>query len=143
MKRFTLILALILSLGSGHTIAQKGKKDAALSPVGALGEISEGEKKILCTQIESDLSKNYVLISQQDFKQAQLRVFEELEAEECTEEACIRKIQELLQVDRLFSLQIIREGILTQITLTLSREDDKIVREDDCVNCDIIELKGL
>ena len=141
MKKPFFLFLLFTLIISTPLFAQPEKKEAALSPVGALGKVSKGEKKILLNQMESELSKNYVLRSQEEFKRAQLRVFEELEAEECTEEACIRKIQELLQVDRLFSLQIIREGILTQITMTLSREDDKIVREDDCVNCDIIELK--
>ena len=140
MKYFTFIIALGFSLSLGLAVAKEHKKDAALAPVGALGKVSEGEKKILLNQMESELSRNYTLISQQDFKQAQLKAFEELEAEECTEEACIRKIQELLQVDRLFSLQVIREGKLTQFTLSLIREDDKIVRTDQCRDCDIFEL---
>ena len=140
MRKSFILLILATVICSTSLFAQQDKKDAALAPVGALGKVSKGEIKILLNQMESELSKNYALISQQEFIRAQLRVFEELEAEECTEEACIRKIQELLQVDRLFSLQIIREGKLAQITLTLSREDDKIVRTAKCVECDIIQL---
>lgn len=107
----------------------------------ALEKYPRGRRKSFTLKLNPPFPGITSLVSQQDFIRAQIKVFEELEAEECTEEACIRKIQELLQVDRLFSLLIIREGKLTHLTLSLTRQDDKIVREIECINCEIIELK--
>ena len=99
----------------------------------ALKKYPRGRRKSFTLKLNPPFPGITSLVSQQDFIRAQIKVFEELEAEECTEEACIRKIQELLQVDRLFSLLIIREGKLTHLTLSLIRQDDKIVREIECI----------
>ncbi len=116
------------------------KPDAALAPLAAIGDISEGEAGILFNSLQSALSASFRLISQQEFAKAQDRAFEELELENCTAEQCIRKIQDILQVERLFVLQIIREGTYTQLTLTLSRLEDRSVRTDTCRDCDIAAL---
>ena len=42
-----------------------------------------------------------------------------MDAQECTEEQCIRKIQEMLQVERIFIFQIIKEGDIIQLGLNL------------------------
>ncbi|MCH8980733.1 hypothetical protein IH922_01800, partial [candidate division KSB1 bacterium] len=66
--------------------------------------------------------------------------FESLDLEKCTEEECIRKIQEILQVERLFILQILREADFTQLTLNLVKADSKRVAEGVCQDCSISEL---
>ena len=121
-------------------LAQDEKHDAALTPVATLGDISETEKRIIFTRLQSQLSKSYRLVSETDYAAAEELAFEQLEAEACTEEQCIRAIQDILQVERLFALQILREGELTQISLTLVREDDKIVRDDTCDGCSTAQL---
>lgn len=45
-----------------------------------------------------------------------------------SEDRCFRMIQEVLRVERLFILQIIREDSLTQLSLTLIFLDDKRVK---------------
>ena len=50
---------------------------------------------------------------------------EELEYEECTEDQCIVMIQEALQIENLFILQVIGEGKDTQLTLKWFGLDNK------------------
>ena len=116
------------------------KPEAALGRVAALGKISETQKKIILTRVESQLSKAYDLISQEQYARAEEAAFKSLDLGQCTEEQCIRKIQEILQVDRLFILQIIREEDFTQLSLNLIREDSKRVIERVCDKCSIAQL---
>ncbi|MBI4082334.1 MAG: tetratricopeptide repeat protein [Candidatus Lambdaproteobacteria bacterium] len=119
---------------------QRPMEQAALGPVAVIGQISEGEKAVLYTGLQAALTDHYRLIPQSDYRQAEERAFRELDAARCTEEACVRKIQELLQVERLILLQVVREQSLTQLSLTMFRGEQRLVRADPCVNCSIAEL---
>ncbi|MCH8844683.1 MAG: hypothetical protein IID61_17105 [SAR324 cluster bacterium] len=123
--------------------AQEEKPDAAVAPLAALGAISQGEKTIIFNRLQAELSKHYKLVPQEDYFLAEERAFAELEADQCTEEQCIRKIQEILQVERLFVLQVIREQPYTQLSLNLVREGEKIVREVTCDSCSLFDLNDL
>ncbi len=120
--------------------AQGKKPEAAVGRVVTLGEIGEGEKRFIYTSLQAGLSQKYEMVSQSDYDRAEALAFSELGSNQCTEEQCIRKIQELLQVDRLFVLQIIREQTYTQVSLTLARGPEKIVRARRCQACDIGKL---
>ena len=63
-----------------------------------------------------------------------------MEYEECTEDKCIMMIQEMLQVENLFVLQVIGEGENTQMSLKWVGLDDKRVKTDICKGCDTFEL---
>ena len=80
------------------------------------------------------------MISEDLFKDAQDEAFESLEAEECTSDQCIRKIQEILQVEDLFVLQILREGEFTQLSLSKMDLDSKQNVDDICESCNIVTL---
>ena len=147
MRRGCVLLGTVLFLAVLPPIAcaqvrASEKPDAALTPVGALGDISEIEKRVLFFRLQSELSKHYRLVPQEEYARAEERAFRELEAAKCTEEQCIRRIQDILQVERLFVLQVIRERTFTQIVLTLVRRADKIVRDDTCESCSIAQLHG-
>lgn len=142
MKRVCLLLAAALTIPVLALQAQSDKNDAAVTPVSVLGEVSEGEKRIIFVRLQAELSKHYTLISQQEYREAENIAFERLEADQCTEEQCIRIIQEILQVDRLFALQLIREDRYTQVSLTLVRGKDKIIREETCEDCTIPQLNS-
>jgi len=132
--------AVFFTILPGVASAQAEKPEAALTPIATLGDIPEGERTIIFNGLQSSLTKFYQLVPQETYARAEARAFAELELEQCTEAQCIRKIQELLQVERLFNLQIIREQKITQMSLTLVREEDRIVRNDTCVACGAIDL---
>ena len=121
MKRAVALLPAALLLLPLLALAQE-KPEAALGRVATLGEVSEAQKKIITNRLEGSLPKFYDLVSQEQYARAEEEAFKSLDLAQCTAEQCIRKIQELLQVDRLFVLQIIREEQVTQLTLNLVRE---------------------
>ena len=136
-----LLIGLLLTPPLGFLGAQE-LPVAALARISALGKISEVQKRIIFTRVESKLSLTYDLVSQEQYARAEEAAFESLDLAQCTEEQCIRKIQEILQVDRLFVLHILSEEGLTQLSLNLIREDSKVVVEAICENCPTVQLYG-
>ncbi|MBI4081289.1 MAG: PEGA domain-containing protein [Candidatus Lambdaproteobacteria bacterium] len=116
------------------------KQDAAVAPVSAIGQISEGEKSVMFNALQEELGRTYRIITQAEYRRAEERAFRELEAAQCTEDACVRKIQEFLQVERLIVLQVIREQMLTQLSLTLYRGEQKATRTHTCAECTLAAL---
>ncbi|MGK5092516.1 PEGA domain-containing protein [Deltaproteobacteria bacterium TL4] len=136
MKPVILMTGLLLSVVmASSSFAQSEKSQAAISPLASIGTISVAQQQIVFNSLLDKLSGYYDLISQEQFLKAQETAFEELEAQECTEEQCIRKIQELLQVENMFFLQMIREGNDTQLSLTLIDLEKKTVKSDYCPGC--------
>ena len=133
------LISLLVIPPVGALRAQQ-KPQAALGRVATLGDISEAQKKIIANRLESRLSQSYNLVSQEQYRKAEEAAFAELDLAKCTEEECIRKIQEVLQVERLLLLQIIREEEVTQLSLNLVRTDSKQIAEDICERCNIIQL---
>ena len=70
------------------------------------------------------------MVPQDKFEEAQEKAFEELEFEECTEDQCIMTIQEILQVENVFSLQLVEEDGDTQLSLTWVGLEEKKVLTD-------------
>jgi len=133
------LLLLLFSLLASFPLAAQDRPRAALAPVGSL-DVPTAQQVILFNRLQDRLSTRYDLVSQSDFASAQDEVFTSLTAEECTVENCIRVIQELLQVEDYFHLQLVRFGQDTQLTLTAVDLDKRQVRSDYCKNCDQPEL---
>ena len=115
--RHLLILLSFLFLSS-PVIGQSERPETIVIPVGTLGDISDSRKQIIQNTLSQELTKYFRLVPQDKFEEAQEKAFEELEYEECTEDQCIMMIQELLQVENVFSLQLVEEDGDTQLSLT-------------------------
>ena len=70
----------------------------------------------------------------------QEKIFQEMNYEECTEDQCFAKIQDILQVENIFSFQILREKNIYQLSLKLITLDEKFIKTGLCENCSITEL---
>ena len=90
-----------LQVASNVAFAQE-KPTAALSPMGALGDLGEIEKRIIFNSLQESLSKYYTLTSQKMYEKAEEEAFQEMDSDECTESQCIAIIQELLQTEFFF-----------------------------------------
>ena len=121
-------------------IGQSGKPQTIIIPTGSLGDISEIRKKMLEKTLESELDDYFAIVPKELFEEAQEQVFEELEYDECTEDQCIKMIQELLQVENSFKMDLLSEDGDTQISITWNDQDQKRVEEDYCEGC---KTKGL
>ena len=91
--------------------------------------------------LESALDDHFAIVPKDLFEEAQEKAFEELDYEECTEEQCIMKIKEILQVENAFQLVLMEEDGDTQISLTWNDLDQKRVEEEYCEDCKTKKLR--
>ena len=126
---------------------QSERPETIIIPVSGIGEVSNTRKIILQNTLEEQLKEHFMLISQERFEEVREKVFEELEYEECTEDRCIMMIQEMLQVENVFHLQVIGEGSNTQLSLSWRTLEEKKKVNDICMGCGTFQLndkvKGL
>jgi len=133
----TLLSLLFLSFPS---LGQSERPETIVIPVSSVGDVTETRKLILQNTLEDELKTHFRLISQEKFEEAQEKAFQELDYEECTEERCIILIQEMLQVENIFHLQVIGEGQDTQLSLSWRTLDEKRKETDFCEGCKTKEL---
>ena len=125
MRHLLILISLLLL--SSPVFGQSERPETIVIPVGTLGDISDSRKQILQNTLSQELTKYFRLVPQDKFEAAQEQAFEELEFEECTEDQCIMLIQEILQVENVFSLQIVAEDDDSQLSLTWVGLEEKKV----------------
>jgi hypothetical protein len=140
VKHLFIILSLLLQTSS--LFGQSERPETIVIPVGTLGDISDSRKQIIQNTLSQELTKYFRLVPQDKFEAAQEQAFEELEYEECTEDQCIMMIQELLQVENVFSLQLVEEDGDSQLSLTWVGLEEKKVLTDFCEGCKTKELNS-
>ena len=121
----------------------KERPETIVVPVSVMGDVSNIRRQILQNTLDDELKEHFRLIPQDRFEEVQEKVFEELKYEECTEDQCIKMIQEMLQVENMFHLQVIGEEGDTQLTLKWVNLDEKRVEEDFCEDCKTRELRKM
>ena len=144
MKHLLILLSLLLL--SSPLFGQSGKPQTIIIPTGSLGDISKTRIRILEKTLESKLDDHFAIVPKEIFEEAKEKAFEELDYEECTEEQCIMKIQELLQVENAFKMELVSEGVDTQISLTWNDQNQKRVEAEYCEGCktkNLINLIGV
>ena len=98
---------------------------------------------ILEKALESKLDDYFSIVTKEIFEEAKDQAFEELEFDECTEDQCVIKIQELLQVENAFKMELISEDGDTQISITWNDQNQKRVEENYCEDCKTKELRKM
>ena len=94
------------------------KPEGIIVPVSVLGEVSEVRKRMLQNSLNDELSKTFRIVPQERFEAAKESAFQELDYDQCTEDQCIMMIQEMLQVENVFHLEVIGEGSDIQLSLS-------------------------
>ena len=138
----TTILSLFLLSIPTFGLSQE-RPEIIVIPVSSVGDVTETRKLILQNTLEDELKTHFRLTSQDRFEDAREKAFDELEYEECTEERCIILIQEMLQVENVFHLQVIGEGNDTQLSLSWRTLDEKKKEEEFCEGCRTGELRKM
>ena len=141
MRHILILLSLLLL--SSPLFGQSERPETIIIPVSSMGDVSDTRKQILQNTLEDVLKTHFRLVPQQRFEEVQEKVFEELEYQECTEDQCIMMIQEMLQVENVFHLQVIGEGSDTQLSLGWRTLDEKRNEEDYCEGCGTGELRKM
>ena len=141
MLKIASILLFVISVCISSIVPQSAypaseeKPEAIVVPVAILGEVSEIRRKILQNTVNEAISSKYRIVPQERFEQAKEEAFQQLEYEECTEDQCIMFIQELIQVEHLFQLEVIAEGQMTQLNIKLVTLYERQNKIDFCDNC--------
>ena len=135
-----LIIILSLLLLSSPVIGQSERPETIIVPVSGIGDVSNTRKLILGNTLTDELKKYFRIVPQEKYEQVLEQVFEELEFEECNVDTCIMKVQEMLQVEHVFNLQVIGEGKDTQLSLGWRTFDEKRKETDVCLGCGTFQL---
>ena len=138
MKHILIILSILLL--SSPLFGQSERPETIIIPVSSLGGVDGVRKQILQNTLTDELKKYFRIVPQEKYEQVLEQVFEELEYEECTEDQCIMRVQEMLQVENVFNLQIIGEGKDSQLNLTWRTLDEKKNETDVCLGCGTFQL---
>ena len=141
MKHLLIILSILLLYCP--LFGQSERPETIIIPVSSLGNVSEVRKQILENTLTDELKKHFRIVPQEKYEQVLEQVFEELEYEECSEDQCIMRVQEMLQVENVFNLQIIGEGKDSQLNLKWTTLDEKKNEEDYCKGCGTFELREM
>ena len=141
MKHLLIILSFLLL--SSPVIGQSERPETIIVPVSSMGDVSDTRKQILENTLTNELKKHFRIVPQEKYEQVLEQVFEELEYEECSEDTCIMRVQEMLQVENVFNLQIIGEGKDSQLNLKWITLDEKRNEEDYCRSCGTFELREM
>jgi len=98
MKYFVSAFLSFLLLTS-PLFAQSERPETIIIPVSSLGDVSEVRKQILQNTLTDEIKTHFRIVPQEKYEEALEQVFQELNYEECTEDSCIIRIQEMLQVE--------------------------------------------
>ena len=141
MKHLLILISILIL--SSPLFGQSEKPQTIIIPTGSLGDISKTRIRILEKTLESKLDDYFAIVPKEIFEEAKEKAFEELDYDECTEDQCIIKIQELLQVENAFKMELIHEEGDTQISLTWNDQDEKRIVEVYCEECKTKELREM
>jgi hypothetical protein len=142
LKHLLLILISFLLLSS-PVIGQSERPETIIVPVSSIGDVSDTRKQILENTLTNELKQYFRIVPQEKYQQVLEQVFQELEFEECSEDTCIMRVQELLQVENVFNLQIISEGNDSQLNLKWITLNEKKNEEDYCEGCGTRDLRKM
>ena len=141
MRHILIILSFLLL--SSPVIGQSERPETIIVPVSSMGDVSDTRKQILQNTLEDELKTHFRLVPQEKYEEVLEKVFEELDYQECSEDVCIMRVQEMLQVENVFHLQVIGEGQDTQLSLSWRTLEEKRKEEEFCEGCGTGQLRKM
>ena len=142
MKTTSLFLLSLLFISS-LLFGQSEKPQTIVVPTGSIGKIQKSRVLILEKALESKLDDHFSIVPKEIFEEAKEEAFKELEEDECTEDQCVMKIQEILQVENAFKMELTIEEGDTHVSLTWNNQENKRVEENFCVDCNTKQLRKM
>ena len=122
------------------TISSDKTLECGVAPLSAIGDVSEVQQQFINNKIQEIISKDFKIVPQKRFEEAMDIAFDELNYDECTEDQCFAKIQDILQVENIFSFQVLKDEKLYQLTLKLNTLDEKFIATELCENCSTSDI---
>ena len=138
MKHLLIILSIFLL--TSPLFGQSERPETIIIPVSGIGEIPNSRKLILQNKLTNKIKQYFRIVPQDKYEQVLEQAFEELKYEECSEDQCIIRVQELLQVENVFRLQLIVEGNDIQLNLKWTTLEENRNEEYFCEKCSTKDL---
>jgi len=114
-KQFLCVTLFLLSASSATA---QLKPEAMMLPINFSGVKSTEERAILQNHVLTELSAYYDLKSEQEVESARDAAIDKLSSENCTEEACVKIMGDLLDVEHTFSFSVIAAGNYWDLSAT-------------------------
>ena len=110
--RFLLITLSLFLLSIPSLGLSQERPESIVIPVSSVGDVSNTRKLILQNTLEDELKSHFRLVPQEKYEEVLEKVFEELDYQECSEDVCIIRVQEMLQVENVFHFRSLVRGMI-------------------------------
>ncbi|SVA96885.1 uncharacterized protein METZ01_LOCUS149739, partial [marine metagenome] len=138
-KLLTQCMALILL---SSTLCAQIKPTAMILPINFVNLDKKGLQGSLNNHVKTELSTYYDLKTEKEIEQARDAAVDKLTSENCTEEACVKIMGELLDVEYTFSLEIIDTEEGWDLTVVRQDIDGLSSRRNElCVDCSLTKAR--
>ena len=118
------------------------KPTAMLLPIYFVDLDKKGLQGSLNNHVQTELSAYYELKSEKEIEQARDAAIDKLSSENCTEEACVKVMGEMLDVEYTFSLEVIDTGEGWDLTAVRQDLDGVSSRRNElCKNCSLSKAR--
>ena len=118
------------------------KPTAMLLPIYFVDLDKKGLQGSLNNHVQTELSAYYELKSEKEIEQARDAAIDKLSSENCTEEACVKVMGEMLDVEYTFSLEVIDTGEGWDLTAVRRDLDGVSSRRNElCKNCSLSKTR--
>jgi len=145
VKEFTFLFSFILSfIQIPNSFAQTYLEEAMLVPINFINIEDSGIQKSIDNFIRAELSKNYFLKSRDEVLEAIEKAADDADSSNCTDEACIKIMEELLDVQYTFVFEITSTSDGWDISAKRLKYDDVTTRLNDlCKRCDLSKARAI
>ena len=131
-KRSLFVLIPFYLLTTTSLFPQQQRENAALFLPRSMSGLQGDEAQILISTLEEELSTRFNLIARSAVNRAFKQAVSSLPQEQCTEENCLLRMQEILEVNLIFTFGVLKSDMTTLLTLQLQEGPQKVVKNEIC-----------
>ena len=142
MKLFFLFLFFVIT---SFSASAQFKPEAMILPITFLNFNDTALQESLDNFVQTELSRNFEIKSEDEVAEAMEKAIDEMDSETCTQEACIKKMGRMLDVDYTFNLKIIDTGqVWDLIAISIHYFENRTMRRTElCNNCSLTKARKL
>ncbi|HIA56518.1 MAG TPA: hypothetical protein EYM80_07465 [Deltaproteobacteria bacterium] len=136
MKIYCAIIFLITSTGIVIPSSIFAKPKAVLVPLILEGEYSSKTTSSVFQNLKGVLSEKYEVISGNQYITVRNALKDKFDSGICNTDACVRGMQDVLQADHFFSMELRKSAQEIQLIATHVDRDERHVMDEFCKSCD-------
>jgi hypothetical protein len=124
-------------------VSAQFKPEAMILPITFVNFKDFAIQESLINFVQTELSRNFEIKSEDEVAEAIEKAGDEIDSENCTEEACIKIMGKILDVDYTFNLKIIDTGqVWDLIAIRIQPFDDFTIRRTElCKDCSLTKAR--